>query len=54
MLGAEGFIHSGSWKLIVDKSAPTPVQITGIFNDNGIVKIEWEKYSRKISDVIKL
>ncbi len=47
MLGAEGFIHSGSWKLIVDKSPPTPVQMTGIFNDNGILKIEWEKYSKK-------
>ena len=46
LLGAEGFIHHLSWKLVVDKSTPTPVQITRIFNDGGIVKIEWEKYSK--------
>jgi hypothetical protein len=46
MLGAEGFIHHLSWKLVVDKSTPTPVQITRIFNDGGIVKIEWEKYPK--------
>lgn len=46
LLGAEGFIHHLSWKLVVDKSAPTPVQITRLFNDSGIVKIEWEKYSK--------
>lgn len=44
LLGAEGFIYHLSWRLVVDKSTPTPVQITRIFNDSGIVKIEWEKY----------
>jgi len=46
LLGAEGFIHHLFWKLVVDKSTPTPVQITRIFNDSGIVKVEWEKYSK--------
>lgn len=46
LLGAEGFIYHLSWRLVVDKSTPTPVQITRIFNDSGIVKIEWEKYSK--------
>lgn len=46
LLGAEGFIYHLSWRLVVDKSTPTPVQITRIFNDSGMVKIEWEKYSK--------
>lgn len=46
LLGAEGFIHHFSWKLVIDNSTPTPVQITRIFNDSGIVKVEWEKYSK--------
>lgn len=48
--GIEGFVLAGSWELIVDKSPPTAVQITRIFNDGGILKIEWEKYSKNNFD----
>lgn len=44
--GLEGFVLAGSWELIVDKSPPTSVEITRIYNDDGILKIEWGKYSK--------
>jgi hypothetical protein len=44
--GLEGFVLAGTWELKVDKSPPTAVQITRIFNDGGILKIEWGKYSK--------
>ena len=46
MAGVEGFILAGSWELIVDKSPPSAVQITNISNEGGIVKIEWQPYSK--------
>jgi hypothetical protein len=45
LLGAEGFISSNSWKFIVNNAPPTPIKITNIYNDDGLLKIEWEKYS---------
>lgn len=44
LLGVEGYIFTNNWKLIIDKSPPEKVNITKIFNDNGILRIEWEKY----------
>lgn len=44
LLGAEGFISSNSWKFIVNNAPPTPIKITNIYNDDGLLKIEWEKY----------
>ena len=46
ILGAEGFLFAFTWDLIVDKSPPTAVQITDIYNDDGILRIEWEKYDK--------
>ena len=45
ILSSEGFLFTFKWDLIVDHSPPTgAVQITNIFNDDGILRIEWEKY----------
>ncbi len=41
LLGSEGFVFSHSWDLIVNKSAPNAVQISNIFNENGVLRIEW-------------
>jgi hypothetical protein len=41
LLGSEGFVFSHSWDLIVNKLAPNAVQITNIFNENGVLRIEW-------------
>lgn len=46
LLGAEGFVLSRSWKFYVDNSMPVPVKITNIHNDNGVLKIEWERYTK--------
>lgn len=43
MLEAEGFIYTESWNFSVINPAPDPVIITNIFNNNGVLKIEWEK-----------
>lgn len=45
LLGAEGYISADSWKFIVNNSPPNPVKITNIYNDNGLLKVEWEKYT---------
>lgn len=45
-LGAEGFVFSFSWDLYIDKTNPYAVQITKIFNQNGILKIEWDKFHK--------
>lgn len=46
IVGAEGFLFSFSWDLVVDKSPPTAVQITDMYNDDGLLKIEWGKYDK--------
>lgn len=46
LLNAEGFIFTRSWNFFVDNAAPNPVNITSIFNDNGLLKIEWDQYTR--------
>jgi len=46
ILGGEGFLFSFSWDIIVDKTPPSAVQITNIYNSDGILKLEWEKYSK--------
>jgi len=46
ILGAEGFIFNGSWDLYVDKSPPEKVNITRVFNEDGIVRIEWQQYPK--------
>jgi len=57
LLNAEGFIFNRSWKFYVDNADPDPVNITKIFNDNGLLKIEWNRYSRinfKKYEVLKI
>lgn len=44
LVGAEGFIFSRTWDLVVDKSPPEAVQITKIYDAGGILKVEWNKY----------
>jgi hypothetical protein len=46
LMGAEGLIFQNSWTVLLDGGNPNPVEITNIFNDNGMLKIEWEKYER--------
>lgn len=46
-LGSEGFVFSLSWDLIVNKNTPGAVQITKIFNDKGILRIEWEEFHKE-------
>lgn len=46
ILNSEGFLFTYEWDLVVDRSPPAgAVQITNIFNDNGVLRIEWEKYN---------
>lgn len=46
LLKAEELIFKLQWELLLDGGNPNPVEITNIFNDDGILKIEWEKYER--------
>lgn len=46
LMGAEGLIFQNSWTVLLDGGNPNPVEITKIFNDNGMLKIEWEEYER--------
>jgi len=50
LLGAEGFVFSFSWDLMINYIKPEYVNLTRIFNDSGILKIEWEKYKRENFD----
>ncbi len=43
LLSAEGFVYTRSWKFHAKNMAPGPISITNIFNNNGALKIEWEK-----------
>lgn len=45
-LGAEGFVFNFSWDIYIDKTHPYGVQVTKIFNQNGILKIEWDKFHK--------
>lgn len=56
ILGAEGFQHLFQWVLHVDKSAPTPVQLRKVENADGIIRLEWDEYTKanfKCYEVIK-
>jgi len=46
LVGAEGFIHSYTWELIVDSSPPAAIQISKIYDAGGILKIEWTRYNQ--------
>lgn len=46
LMGAEGLIFQNSWTVLLDGGNPNPVEITKIFNDDGMLKIEWEEYER--------
>ena len=46
LIGAEGLIFQNSWTVLLDGGNPNPVEITHIFNDDGMLKIEWEEYER--------
>jgi hypothetical protein len=45
-LGVEALVYQQTWKVVVDGEAPDPVEIKRIFNDNGVLKLEWEAYTR--------
>jgi len=45
LVGAEGFQYQRSWNFYVAKSAPVPVSIKRIYNNNGALTIEWDRYS---------
>jgi len=40
-------VFSLSWDLIVNKNTPGAVAITKIFNDKGILRIEWEEFHKE-------
>lgn len=46
LLGTEGFNSAFSWDLFIDKMPLSGVQITRIFNDKGLLKLEWEKFDK--------
>ena len=46
LMGAEGLLFQNSWSVLLDGGSPAPVEITDIFNDDGMLKIEWEEYER--------
>lgn len=46
LLHAEGHQYKLEWQLYLDGHSPGPVEITNIFNDDGILKVEWGKYER--------
>jgi hypothetical protein len=45
-LGAEGFVFTFNWDLYIDKTDPYAVPMTKIFNQDGILKIEWDKFHK--------
>jgi len=46
LLEAEGFLFQQKWEVLLDGGNPAPVEITDIYNNDGILKIEWEEYER--------
>ena len=46
LLEGEALIFQQNWDVILDGEAPNPVEITKIVNENGTLKLEWEKYTR--------
>ncbi len=46
MIGAEGFNTAFSWDLFIDNMPLSGVQITRVFNDKGLLKLEWEKFDK--------
>lgn len=46
LLGVEALIYTQKWDVYLDGEAPNVVEIKQIFNDNGVLKLEWEEYTR--------
>jgi hypothetical protein len=46
LTGVEALIYEKSWNLLLDGGNPDPVEITRIYNDNGVLRIEWGPYKR--------
>jgi hypothetical protein len=45
-LGIEALVFQQNWNIILDGEAPNPVEIKKIYNDKGVLKLEWEEYTR--------
>lgn len=45
-VGAEAVLFEKEWIVTIDTAPAEPMKFTNIFNDNGVLRIEWEKYSR--------
>lgn len=46
LTGFEGLVFIKKWDVYVDGTAPDPIKIDRIFNDNGLLKLEWKPYVR--------
>jgi len=46
LTGAEAFVFQKSWELLLDGGKPDQLEITRIYNNEGVLKIEWEPYKR--------
>jgi hypothetical protein len=46
LTGYEGLVFKKEWHIYVDGSGPEALKITHIFNDNGLLKLEWDPYVR--------
>lgn len=46
LTGAEAFVFQKQWELLLDGGKPDQLEITRIFNNEGVLKIEWEPYKR--------
>lgn len=46
LTGAEALVFQKQWNLLLDGGKPERLEITRIYNNEGVLKIEWEPYKR--------
>lgn len=46
LTGAEAFVFQKQWDLLLDGGKPERLEITRIYNNEGVLKIDWEPYKR--------
>jgi hypothetical protein len=46
LVGYEGLVFMRTWRVHIDSRAPNSVNLTTIFNDKGMLRVEWQPYQR--------
>lgn len=46
LTGTEAFVFQKQWDLLLDGGKPERLEITRMYNNEGVLKIEWEPYKR--------